>query len=299
LLRRERPRTQNRREDTAAQLCPPGHSQQQQQQPFEKQENPQGRDDDKMLFSTNRMRAARGISVLALLALAPPHASGNGKGGGDPGGGNPGGIKTCDEQEPCLKWVVSKLSGAASDNCGIEAANCPIKICMVLDTDAPNCTKNGGTVSHTCDNANSLGCVRSAAWIQNSGGVDGPGGTGNCNPTGATAWEEKCDTVPDEVRLCQIGKPGDVLFWIVYVCKGVVDRFFLDRSIDRSLAPSLKSLAGLHCHRHTLTTNGFSFLAVRFPAFFLNRAGFHLARERAARMEKTPRAIRSPDSTTK
>jgi hypothetical protein len=128
-------------------------------------------------------------------------------------GGGP--ISTCIEQEPCLKWEVTKLSGSASENCGIEAANCPIKICMLLDTSAPNCIKKGDPVSHTCDNANSTGCVRSDPWIQYTGGVDPKGTAGNCNPEDATAWEEKCESVPVGVRLCQIGKPGDKLDWIV------------------------------------------------------------------------------------
>jgi hypothetical protein len=122
-------------------------------------------------------------------------------------------IGSCIEQQPCLKWQVTKLSG--SGNCGVTPELCPIKICMILDTYATGCIKNGDTVSHTCDNANSLGCVRSP-WVQNGGGVDGDGGTGNCNPGDiVTAWENKCQEVPAGVRLCQIGKPGDVLFWNV------------------------------------------------------------------------------------
>jgi hypothetical protein len=155
----------------------------------------------------------RAAAVLLLALATAPLAGGaaGGKGGG--GGGTGGPIGSCIEQQPCLKWEVTKLSG--SDNCGISPGLCPIKICMLLDTDATDCIKNGDTVSHTCDNADSAGCVRPDPWVQYGGGVDPEDGTGNCNAGNITAWENKCQEVPDGVRLCQIGKPGDVLFWNV------------------------------------------------------------------------------------
>jgi hypothetical protein len=126
-----------------------------------------------------------------------------------------GAISTCIEQEPCLKWEVLKLAG---DNCDINADSCPVKVCLVLDMEDAECIlATGATVSHLCDNANSSGCVRSTPWVGHDGGVDSDdGGSGNCYPDEfISGWDDKCETVPDRVRLCQIGKPGDELYWNV------------------------------------------------------------------------------------
>jgi hypothetical protein len=160
-------------------------------------------------FKTKRAETATSFAaiIVGLLALAPLAR------GAKPE--DPGGIKTCEQQEPCLKWEVLKLAG---ESCLIGADLCPIKVCLVLDTGDPECSKGAsGTVSHLCDNANSQGCVRPEPWFQHTGGVDNDrDGAGNCDPSEiVSGWEDKCDTVATGVRLCQIGKPNDVLFWIV------------------------------------------------------------------------------------
>ena len=127
-------------------------------------------------------------------------------------------IETCGQQSKCLKWEVTKVPGTS---CGITADLCPVQVCMKFDLDAPGCVKGtapGDSVSHACDNANATGCVRTKPWLNGPNSDKGKSvdldDSGVC--TGPFS-DRKCPTIRDEYRMCQIGKPGDTLYFTVYV----------------------------------------------------------------------------------
>ena len=153
-------------------------------------------------------------AVVFVTAAAALFASAPLVGGAAPAGGTGGYfIDTCIKQEPCLKWVVTKVPGT---RCSIAADKCPVQVCMKFDLNAPGCSKQSGTVSHACDNADSSGCVRAEPWTLGSGkgtSVDFDA-SGTCTSPGSNT---RCPNIPDEYSMCQTGKPGDTLYFTVYV----------------------------------------------------------------------------------
>jgi hypothetical protein len=127
-------------------------------------------------------------------------------------------LETCPQQAKCLKFNVTKVQGAP---CGIGADACPVRVCMKFDLDAPGCIKGSrDTVSHACDNAKADLCVRPEAWMHGSGfgtSVDA-GVNGACTSTGSNT---RCEDIPDEYEMCQIGKPNDILYFTVYVARAI------------------------------------------------------------------------------
>lgn len=129
-------------------------------------------------------------------------------------------IRTCSEQSKCLKFQVFKLAGTLCTGLG----SCPVRVCMRFDTDDPDCIKDGDTVSHACDNADSKGCVRTTKpWIVGPNTDKGKSvdldASGTCT---TNTSDTKCEAIPDEYLMCQDGKPDDILYFTVYdVCRSV------------------------------------------------------------------------------
>jgi hypothetical protein len=128
-------------------------------------------------------------------------------------------IASCVDQEKCIKWEVTRLAGKS---CGINVESCPVRVCLVFDTENDDCPKAGDAVSHACDNANKTGCVRPKEWWKGGRDAEAKESRGsNCDPQDdyedPIGWENKCEGVMDEVKLCQVGKANDTLYWNMYV----------------------------------------------------------------------------------
>lgn len=127
-------------------------------------------------------------------------------------------LETCEQQSQCLFFQARNLPGTL---CSINTADCPVEVCMRFDMNATGCVKGaGGTVSHSCDNANRDRCVRTQPWnaLSTKGLSVDLDANGSCQPS--TASDSKCETITDEQLMCQIGKPGTVLYWTVEVIGG-------------------------------------------------------------------------------
>ena len=148
-----------------------------------------------MLWTTKKLYLF-GLVASTWIALVAAQS----KGGG-------GGANTCAAQYNCIVWEVRKL---ASTTCS-GLSDCPIEVCLRFNLDSP-CVKQGsGTISHACDNAKANGCVRGPWSNSNKDSNDAE----TCNAGSITNWNDRCEGVPDELRMCQQGKPGDKLYWVV------------------------------------------------------------------------------------
>jgi hypothetical protein len=125
-------------------------------------------------------------------------------------------IESCNQQQKCIKWEVTKLTGK---NCGIKPNDCPIKICLVIDDDDGCNLAWYSKVDQICDNANGDGCVRPAPWIGTGGGRDADSGSCSCSSNwyGPFAFDTVCKSVGEGTKFCQIGKPSQTLNWNMYV----------------------------------------------------------------------------------
>jgi hypothetical protein len=127
-----------------------------------------------------------------------------------------GSCASCVSQEKCIKWEVSRLAGKS---CGIDVESCPVRVCLVFDTENEYCPKKGDAVNHACDNANKTGCVRPMEWWDGGKDADAKSSSGsNCDPPddhgpAILGWDNKCDGVMDKAKLCQVGKANDILYW--------------------------------------------------------------------------------------
>lgn len=118
---------------------------------------------------------------------------------------------TCAEQAPCIDFTMTKLD---TDACGI-GGECTIEVCFQVD--GSNCIKGGtDSFSHMCSQSDSKGCP---VW-QNDDGVTpllGAGSSSTCSDSGkgsgVAAFDGKCSA--NKVSMCQEGKPGDTLYWIL------------------------------------------------------------------------------------
>ena len=149
-----------------------------------------------MNFWTTKKLCVFGVFATSWITLVAAQSKGSG-----------GGAATCAQQYDCIVWEVRKLASTTCSGLG----DCPIEVCLRFNLDSP-CVKQGsGTISHACDNANAAGCVR-GTW--NNTNKDSNTQV-TCNAGSITNWNDKCDGIPDELRMCQKGKPGDTLYWVV------------------------------------------------------------------------------------
>lgn len=116
---------------------------------------------------------------------------------------------TCSKQFDCIDWQVRKLA-TSSCSCG----SCAIEVCLVLDLntngDNPACVKSSGSLDHACDMADSKGCPRwkdTTPWDYD--GLLSP----LFNLLGF--YDSTCGGPSDGFKMCQIGKPGDSLSFIL------------------------------------------------------------------------------------
>jgi hypothetical protein len=99
---------------------------------------------------------------------------------------------------------------------------------MIFDFARSGCGKRDSTgtaqtISHACDYAKANGCPRldendEFLYVSDAYAPDGGGETTTCSSTATPAFinmNQKCDTVPDRFVMCQYGKPGDALGFIV------------------------------------------------------------------------------------
>jgi hypothetical protein len=122
-------------------------------------------------------------------------------------------IPHCNDQNDCIKWEVTKLT---TESCGIAVGNCPVKVCLVIENRAGCDLESYNVVDYACDNANSAGCVRSSPWVGTGGGRDTSTGAATCdsNDQGSNSV---CDRLEIGGKLCQVGMPGQTLYWNLYV----------------------------------------------------------------------------------
>lgn len=126
---------------------------------------------------------------------------------------------TCNEQSKCIQWTVTKLD---TDSCGV-GGDCPVEVCMLVKGDLgegdDKCGKGGGsaTFSHMCSQTDSSGCPQ---WMDVAKTIPklGDGSSTTCSESGqgsgVAAFGGKCSN-SNNVLMCQEGKPGQTLYWIL------------------------------------------------------------------------------------
>ena len=126
----------------------------------------------------------------------------------------------CVDQAGCIDFRMTRRSESA---CNV-GGDCTVEVCMLLNASALNdtdghgaCPKGGsGTFSHMCTQSSSDGC---AVWLDENETIPVMGnGTGSdCSSTGegdSAIFDGKCEGVATAM-MCQEGKPGQWLYWIV------------------------------------------------------------------------------------
>ncbi|KAL3930334.1 MAG: hypothetical protein SGBAC_011809, partial [Bacillariaceae sp.] len=125
---------------------------------------------------------------------------------------------TCAQQSVCVDFELKTLT---SDDCGVEG-RCPVEVCMIVDGDMTNehgtCQKGSSSgFSHMCTQSDSTGC---AVWEDDAQTIPllGEGSSKDCaldgKGSGTPIFGDKCEGA-NEVRMCQEGKPGQTLYWIL------------------------------------------------------------------------------------
>jgi hypothetical protein len=124
--------------------------------------------------------------------------------------------QTCVEQSKCIRFSVER----APNECKIPY--CPVRICLIFDLSANNCVRKNSKppqLDYACDNADLDQCVRKEAWNKASDlgrSVDfAPKAPSACK--GAKSSNEACTFLQTNDKMCQVGKPGDSLYWTLYV----------------------------------------------------------------------------------
>ncbi|CAJ1934983.1 unnamed protein product [Cylindrotheca closterium] len=146
--------------------------------------------------------------ALSLLALATP-----GVDAGKPVKGKTvkANLGLCSAQAECIDFTIKKRD---SSRCKPDG-NCPVEVCMILDTTKDGCMKEG-PISHLCAASDGDGC----AAFEEDGitPLTGKGNSTDCTLTGAdesAAFDGKCEPTDDQTRIvmCQEGEAGETLFW--------------------------------------------------------------------------------------
>jgi hypothetical protein len=116
---------------------------------------------------------------------------------------NAASVDTCDMQEPCVDWTMSKLDSSTCELGG----DCTVEVCMIVDKSRSDCDKDD-TFSHMCDQTDSDGCP---AWNDAS---EPTFGTGTAPESCDGQISEKCEGFA-YVKMCQEGVAGQILYWIL------------------------------------------------------------------------------------
>jgi hypothetical protein len=123
--------------------------------------------------------------------------------------------ETCEQQSKCIKFHVEL---APPGTCGIGINDCPVQICLIFDLAAQGCpraTSIPRQLHYACDNAGADQCVRQKPWNRASLPGDSvdfpPAARGACG--GTKASKNACTPLQSGDQMCQVGKPGDVLYW--------------------------------------------------------------------------------------
>jgi hypothetical protein len=126
--------------------------------------------------------------------------------------------ETCEAQSKCIEFHVELVN---SDKCGLKVADCPVQICLIFDL-LNDCARSGSIprqMHYACDNAGADQCPRANPWNRAStpgASVDfEPSAPGACQNTKAS--NEGCTPLANADEMCQVGKPGDYLYWTMYV----------------------------------------------------------------------------------
>ncbi|CAJ1946111.1 unnamed protein product [Cylindrotheca closterium] len=119
--------------------------------------------------------------------------------------------ETCAQQSECISFDIKKMD---SDACGI-GGDCVVEICMFVSGTSGNCIKGGtDTFSHMCMQSDASGCP---AWKEDGAPALGEGDSTTCTASGegygTVTFDGKCSG--NDVLMCQEGKPGDTLYWIL------------------------------------------------------------------------------------
>jgi len=127
---------------------------------------------------------------------------------------NAGPANTCDDQSSCIQFSVNKLD---TDACSV-GGECTVEVCMYVSGGLSGCGKGAGkTFSHMCMQGNANGCAEwsdAAQTIPQMGKDSGTSCTATGEGSGVAAFGGKCETGSD-VLMCQEGKPGQTLHWIL------------------------------------------------------------------------------------
>lgn len=124
---------------------------------------------------------------------------------------------SCEDQSKCIDFTINKLN---TDACNV-GGECTIEVCMNVTAGSSNnfgtCPKGLGEqgFSHVCSQTDSSGC---AQWETNGDPKLGQGTGDTCSDTGefsgTPAFGDKCEE-EENILMCQEGKPGDILYWII------------------------------------------------------------------------------------
>jgi len=127
--------------------------------------------------------------------------------------------ETCAQQSSCIDFSVTKLD---SDACNV-GGDCTVEVCMHVDGSLPGCIKGGtDAFSHMCSQTGSSGCPVWADAAQTIPVLGSETDSGlstekDCElsgkGSGVGAFGGKCNG--NDVYMCQEGKPGQTLYWIL------------------------------------------------------------------------------------
>ncbi|CAJ1946112.1 unnamed protein product [Cylindrotheca closterium] len=126
---------------------------------------------------------------------------------------NAASVATCAEQSSCISFNMTKLETSA---CSV-AGDCTVEVCMDVNGGNEGCGKGSvDSFSHMCMQASSSGCPQ---WQDPDELIPkmGAGDDTTCSASGIedqAAFDGKC-TDGKDVTMCQEGKPGQTLYWIL------------------------------------------------------------------------------------
>lgn len=148
------------------------------------------------------------LSIFSLLALADTAHAGS--------------VGTCAEQWKCITFSVEKMD---SSDVQCSVGDCPIEVCMEVDTGKDGCAKGAdNSISHGCDASDNNGCAydhpdptKTGTPYFDQGDYEGAcpvNATIGDGSTSTVLGSSKCEDVK-KLKFCQEGVPGDTFYWIL------------------------------------------------------------------------------------
>ncbi|CAJ1959971.1 unnamed protein product [Cylindrotheca closterium] len=166
-------------------------------------------------------------------------------------------VDTCDEQKSCVDFELKTMTSSSCVD-----GDCPVEVCMIIDgnmsNEHGNCQKKDDNFSHMCAQSDTeTGCAK---FDELTGlpqlGQSGP--DGQCDLDGENngkIFGGKCGGV-NTAKMCQEGKPGDTLYWILKDGNDAVIEDPNPKRFDFTFHPTVGCEAEVHCFNHEYRCGG-------------------------------------------